>query len=181
MLSRGVLCPSLQSISACDTSFIPVVCAWMSSERIVIRIILQTCHWHLHCFKTIAAYDLPLNLCAMVIISGSKGKFGVMGAWWGRCLLWVHQRHRSWLALRVPSTTGTEYWGSDWPLYLWWNESVVGSSWKERCGHVDGFYVNASSKDAKVKICWLEIWLFSCKCKMLNAKIRILEYEIWKF
>ncbi len=111
-----------------------------------------------------------------------KGQVWSHGAWWGRCLLWVHQRHRSWLALRVPSTTGTEYWGSDWPLYLWWNESVVGSSWKERCGHVDGFYMNASSKDAKVKICWLEIWLFSCKCKMLNVKIRILEckYEHFK-
>lgn len=116
---EGSFAPSLQSISTCDTSFIPVVCAWMSLEGIVIRIILQTCHWHLHCFKTIAAYDLPLNLCHMVIVSGSKGKFGVMGARWGRCLLWVHQRHRSWLALRVPSTTGTEYWGSDWPLYLW--------------------------------------------------------------
>lgn len=62
---------------------------------------------------------------------------GVMGALWGRYLLWVHQRHRSWLARTVPSMTGTECWGSDWPLCLWWNESAVGFSWKERCGHVD--------------------------------------------
>lgn len=41
---KGTFAPSLQSISTRDMYFIPVVCAWMSSGRIAIGIILQSCH-----------------------------------------------------------------------------------------------------------------------------------------
>lgn len=77
---KGTFAPSLQSMSTCDTYFIPVVCAWMSSEGIAIDIILQTCHCRLLCFKTIAAYDLPLSLYTDALWHGHY--LGVKGQGW---------------------------------------------------------------------------------------------------